>query len=259
MGQGLAEEKKVSHQCNGCNQVLEQTFWRCECCNLVNYCGTKCQRNHWPQHRTLCNAIKQQIQNRKQTTEDANSGIFVSHLTPKQHQKVVSLVGRRCSTKAKLNGKRAEILWDIGAQVSIVSVSFIKRNFPNVLVRYISELLDGDLTVTAANGSSIPYKGWVELDLQIGDSEQELSVPFLVASEEMELPLIGFNAIEHLIKVNNLHGNEMATALVGVKVCDATALVDFVNGVNHDELICLVKTCKKDVVIPRGKSLKVSC
>ena len=127
-----------------------------------------------------------------------------------------------------------------------------------MLVRDISELLDGDLTVTAANGSSIPYKGWVELDLQIDDSEQGLSVPFLVASEEMELPLIGFNAIEHLIKVNNLQGNEMATALVGVKVCDATALVDFVNGVNHDEL-CLVKSCKKDVVIPRGKSLKVSC
>lgn len=30
------------------------------------------------------------------------------------------------------------------------------------------------------------------------------------------------------------------------------------NGVNHDQL-CLVKTCKKDVVIPQGKSVKVSC
>ena len=30
------------------------------------------------------------------------------------------------------------------------------------------------------------------------------------------------------------------------------------NGINHDEL-CLVKTCKKDVVIPQGKSVKVSC
>ena len=127
----------MSHQCNGCNQVLEQTFWRCKCCKLVNYCGTKCQRNHWPQHKTLCNAIKQQIQNRKQTTEDANAGIFISHLTPKQHQKVVSLVGRRCSVKAKLKGKRAEILWDTGAQVCIISASFIKRNFPSVLVEML--------------------------------------------------------------------------------------------------------------------------
>ena len=133
----------------------------------MNYCGTKCQRNHWSQHKTLCNAIKQETQNRKQTTEDANSGIFISHLTPKQHKKVVSLVGRSCSVKAKLNGKRAEILWDTGAQVSIVLASFIN-------------------------------------------------------------------------------------------VWNATALVDIVNGVNHDEL-CLVKTCKKDVVIPQGKSAKVSC
>ena len=80
---------------------------------------------------------------------------------------------------------------------SVPSVQRLQSSFGTVLVRDISELLNGDLTVTAANGSSIPYKRWVELDLQIGDSEQGLSVPFLVASEEMELPLIGFNAIEH--------------------------------------------------------------
>jgi hypothetical protein len=152
---------------------------------------------HSIEHCVTRLSSKSKIAWRKQTTEDANSGIFFSHLTPKQHQKVVSLVGRRCSIKTKLNGKRQEILWDSGAQVSIVSVSFIKRKFPKVLVRDISELLNGDLNVTAANGSSIPCKGWVELDLQIGDSGQGLSVPFLVASEEMELPLIGFNAIEH--------------------------------------------------------------
>ena len=74
----------------------------------------------------------------------------------------------------------------------------------------------------------------------------------------MELPLIGFNTIEHLIKVNNLQDNEIAMALGGVNVCNATALVDLVNGINHDKL-CLVKTCKKDVVISQGKSVKVSC
>ena len=46
--------------------------------------------------------------------------------------------------------------------------------------------------------------------------------------------------------------------MVSVNVWNATALFDFVNGVNHDELR-LVKTCKKDVVIPQGKSAKVSC
>ena len=60
-----------------------------------------------------------------------------------------------------------------------------------------------------------------------------------------------FNAIEHLIKTNNLQGNETAP-----NVCNATALVHCMIGVKHDEL-CIVETCKKYTVIPRGKSLKV--
>ena len=53
MGQGLAEEKKVCHQCNGCDKIFEQSkpFWRCKCCKFVNYCDYKCQRIHWPQHK----------------------------------------------------------------------------------------------------------------------------------------------------------------------------------------------------------------
>ena len=48
----------------------------------------------------------------------------------------------------------------------------------------------------------------------------------------------------------------MAIVFVGVKACDATALVNLVNSANHDKLL---KTCKKDVLIPRGQSVKVTC
>ena len=55
-----------------------------------------------------------------------------------------------------------EILWVTGAQVSIVSASFMKENFSNVSVRDTSELLGGDRTVTAANGIAAYYTkdGW---------------------------------------------------------------------------------------------------
>jgi hypothetical protein len=95
----------------------------------------------------------------------------------------------------------------------------------------------------------------VELDLQIGDSEHVLSVPFLVTDEKVGVPLVGFNVIEYLIKFNKLNGDELA---VRINACDATALVNLVNSANHDEL-CVVKTCKKDVVVPRGQSVKLSC
>ena len=69
-----------------------------------------------------------------------------------------------------------EVLWDTGAQVSIVSVDFLKDYFPNCTIRDVSGLLDCDLTLTVANDSNIPYKGWVELDFQISASEEKVSV-----------------------------------------------------------------------------------
>ena len=95
---------------------------------------------------------------------DNRSQSFISHLTPKEHERLINLVGRRCTVKGKLNGKTIKILWDTGAQVSIISVGFPEDNFRNVVIRDMGELLNCDLTMTAANGNSIPYKGWVELD-----------------------------------------------------------------------------------------------
>ena len=139
-----------------------------------------------------------------------------------------------------------QIPWDTGAQVSMISTSFIREHFPNVLIRDVGDLLDGDLNLTVANGSDIPYRGWVELDLQIGDSEHVFSVPFLVTDEKVRVPLVGFDVIEHLIKFNKVNGDEIAATFVRINACGATALVNLVNSANYDEL-CVVKTCKKDV------------
>jgi hypothetical protein len=78
----------------------------------VVYCGKDCQKEHWPEHKILCNAIKHEIEQKTPKTNDTSSGIFVSHLT---HAKVISLVGRRCAIKARLNEKVVQILWDTGA------------------------------------------------------------------------------------------------------------------------------------------------
>ena len=218
------------------------------------YCGKDCQKAHWPEHKILCNAIKHEIEQKTPKTKDTSSGFFVSH----QDAKVISLVGRGCAIKARLNEKVVRTLWDTGAQVFMISTSFIREHFPNVLIRDVGDLLDGDLNLTAANGSDIPYRGCVELDLQIGDSEHVLSVRFLVTDEKVGVPLVVFNVIEHLIKFNKLNGDEIAAAFVRINAYDSTALVNLVNSANHDEL-CVVKTCKKDVVVPRGQSVKLNC
>jgi hypothetical protein len=182
-----------------------------------------------------------------------DSHIYISHLTPKEHGKLMNLVGRKCSVRGKINGKT-----DTGAQVSIVSENFVSKSFPNIPIRDDSELLECGLTLTAANGSKIPYVGWVELKFQVQDSENEVSVPFFVTRENLELPLVGFNVIKHMINSGTLQENDIPTSFVGINTHKAVTLLNLVKEINHGEL-CLVKTPKKDTVILRGQVAKIRC
>ena len=182
----------------------------------------------------------------------------MSHLTPKEHEKLIKLVGRRCIVKKNLNGKTVEILWDTGAQVSIISKAFLQENFPDCKIKDVDELLSCDLALTAANGSTIPYEGWVELNFQVGGSKSALPVPFSVAHEIVELPLVGYNVIEHLIKSNELGCDGISSSFISMGVSQAPARIDFINSVTRDEL-CPVKTRKSDVILSREQSVKISC
>ncbi|CAB4045381.1 Hypothetical predicted protein [Paramuricea clavata] len=104
------------------------------------------------------------------------------------------------------------------------------------------------------------YVGWVELKFQVQDSANGVSVPFLVTQENLELPLVGFNVIEHMINSGTLQENDILTSFVGINTHNAVTLLDLVKEINHGEL-CLVKTPKKDPVIPRGipKVAKIRC
>ena len=74
---------------------------------------------------------------------DNNRSTYVSHLSPKQHATVVRLVGDKCINHCFLGGVPTEALWDIGAQVSLVSREWMTRNLPGTETRQIDELLAG--------------------------------------------------------------------------------------------------------------------
>ena len=245
-GQGLAGELP-SRQCNHCLKCLIGNFWRCKCCKLVNYCNRQCQRSDWPHHKALCTAISNREFKHSEAPQDNRQEVFMSHLTPKEHEKLIKLVGRRCTIKGKLNGKTVEILWDTGAQVSIISNKYLEEHFSDCKIKDVSELLNCDLALTAANGSTIPYEGWVELNFQVGESENILPVPFLVVREIVELPLVGYNVIEHLIKSKELKCNGISSNFVGMDVSQAPALVEFISSVTRDEL-CPVRTVGQNIM-----------
>jgi hypothetical protein len=227
----------------------------------VRYCSRNCQKKHWDEHKTLCTAIKNLYTSTKRGLEDsADENVFISHLTPSQRNTVAKLVGEKCHVRCELNGIETDVLWDTGAQVSIIPERVLRENFPNLLVKDIRELLatGADLKLEAANWTRIPYNGWVGINFRLlDDATSEISVPFLVTSEELSISNIGYNVIELFIKDNNPEQVLPAVTRSFVKT-DANAPINFIRS-DTSESLCAVRTSKKNVIIPKGESVSVSC
>lgn len=169
-------------------------FKQCGNCKAVRYCSNRCQQKHWRRHKTLCKAISA-LEERKYREGREKTGVFVSHLSTQEHAQVVRLVGRKCTVKCLINGIETEALWDTGAQVSIISRSLVRNCLPCCDVRDIGELLGmNGLYLKAANGTDLPYEGWVELAFSPieGNFDHTIKVPFLVAKDSLNTPIVGF-------------------------------------------------------------------
>lgn len=116
---------------------------------------------------------------------------------------VASLIGRKALVQSYLNGLAVISVLDSGSQVSIVSCSWKDEYLPDLTIYPVSDILGEEkLKVIAANGSLIPYDGWVAITVNLPrnlDPNLSISVPFLISSYPMEEPLIGFNVLEVLV------------------------------------------------------------
>ena len=213
-----------------------------------------CQKRNWQQHKAICHAA-QVLSNVSEKNFRPTS--FVTHLTPKRSSKLAKLVGNRCAIKCKLNALSVEALWDTGAQVSIHSEQFLRRRFPGTKLRNISELIDCKLDLTAANGTRIPYKGFVELEFRLKDEQDPILVPFLVTSDDISLPLVGYNVIELCIK-SGMTNPELACVFPCASLNDVNNLRDIIED-NVDTDLCAVRTNKKECLIKSGQCSQISC
>ena len=108
-----------------------------------------------------------------------------AHLTPRQHSKLIKFVGRRYIVSCLLQGKKADALWDTGAQVSIILKSWNDAYLPDEPLR---ELLgERELDLQVANGTAFLYDSWIEVEFQLlgeyGQSEP-ITVPILVDRQD---------------------------------------------------------------------------
>ena len=128
-----------------------------------------------------------------------------------------------------LNGVPVGALWDTGAQVSIVSKSWLSTNMTSSKLRNIEELPgeEAELNLRAANDGIIPLIGWVEVQFQLASdthSSLPLTVPILVARDELEHPIIGYNVIEETIKDRTQVQGESNGAVIDITNTDFSEL-----------------------------------
>ena len=210
-GEAIAEETNLNktetilkkYQCiqYGLTEGLEK-FKVCSGCKASRYCSEKCRKNGWKTHKVICQSI--QFLDEQESTSKIGLGdskdekMFRSHLTPTEHQKVAKLIGEKCEINCLLDGIDTKALLDSGAQVSVLSRSFLAEQCPDTKVRNVKELLgDQNLELLAVNNLSVPYEGFVEITLTLVGKKDNFSirVPFLVTSAKIDQTFIGFNVI----------------------------------------------------------------
>ena len=128
--------------------------------------------------------------------------------------------------------------------------------FLDTEIKDISELIKAELNITAVIGEAIPYVGWVQLNSQLSQGQPLLQVPFLVTEKQLNLPLTGYNVIEHCVKSNNLSPHAMNSVFNDVPVKSVEALVEFIQAAGKEQL-GIAKSSKNDHMIPKGETMNI--
>lgn len=137
----------------------------------------------------------------------------------------------------------------------------------------MKELLEEEaLDLSAANGTDIPYEGWMGIEFTLpknavsGMSDKPVLVPILVASSGFERPIIGFNVIEELAQRDSSEAStpsghmieKLCSALeVGRKTARAVLTI-----LKKEKPECgshLARVGRRLVTIPKNKTIKVEC
>ena len=146
----------------------------------------------------------------------------------------------------------------------MISRSWWRSNLPGVKLRDIKEILDITLELSAANGTAIPFIGWIEVDVVICINDgvaQQIKVPMLVTSQELPEPILGFNVICEVVQNPSQYPTSAISlegAFAGLQPSVVANIIACLLQKDHAEHVCIVKIGKKNVVVPKGESVKVT-
>ena len=95
------------------------------------------------------------------------------------------------------------------------------------------------------------------------DKNCELQVPFLVVPENLEVPILGFNVIEEVLKLSSTLEDKdqiMKTLFPNLKTGESSILINLITEAGgQNAQFGTVKIPKKDLKIPKGQTMSISC
>ena len=80
----------------------------------------------------------------------------------------------------------------------------MQQNHPDAEIKHISYILDepDSMGVQWGNNADIPFNIFTVMQLSVGDEgvSCHVDVPFLITTDYIHHPIVGFNAIRHIAK-----------------------------------------------------------
>ena len=211
----------------------------------VHCCNKSCQVKGWKQYKTVCDAISQFKVDRKVSVYKTR--IYSTTLPWSEQDQVVQLIGEKCQVACKINDVARQVLFDTGAQVSLLSHKWLKSNLPGATILEVGKLLDpcNRLWVQWGNHTEISFLRWTDIRLELPDefscTVEKLKSPFLVIKEPLDNPILGFNAIKVLVN-NTINENVLINSLQlnvkNIKSNNIKALVNLISqSTDHDKFL----------------------
>lgn len=189
--------------------------------------------------------------------------------TPKK-QHIAQLIGGWCMVSCAIDGVLVQMLLDSGAQVTIVGREWVEKALPQVQIQPLETLLlDGPLEVSAANGTNVPFNGWIDVTLDILSASQgsmAVQVPMLVRQNCVGCPLLGSNVIAEMItghseQPDSVNVITLLKEALNLSEDTAEALACALKVGEPEQTLppCDVKMGKKGQTIPAGQICELKC
>jgi len=191
---------------------------------------------------------------------------MAGHNTGTNTQKDPQLVGEPAEVDMLVNGVKTTGLCDTGSCISCCSESFFETNFQKSELKPIDEFL----RIETASGHSLPYKGYIEANIQVSGiarSKQQvcllLVVPNTAYNNRVPI-LLGTNVLSLLLTdCRDTHGErflqkgKLATPFALAFRCMVIRDKDLKR--NHDRLAILKCALTQSVSIGPNQSIDITC